>query len=1491
MRTTFKAAIAAIMAMLGFAASAQNLNYSTGFENSADTTGWVLLGNTHTNHWAIGTAEHSAGTHALYISSDNGSTSTYSPYDTSYVYAYYQFTLQSASALEISFDWKCYGESNYDYLWAFLVPSTSPLTPGLLPDGTSSNYSFATSPMLPSGWVDVSNGKLNLSNSWENFFVTTNVSAGTWRLVFMWCNDGSVGSSPAACVDNVTIFEPTCPRPGNLTFSNITSDSCTISWHERGQATSWVIEYADSAFAPGCYQGTTVYAFDTIYTLDNLQPQTRYYVYVHADCGSDTSANISGTFITGCVPVAHANLPLSQGFDNTADSVQGLIDNCWQFYYMLNGVLTEGVYNSGYSTGVYLSTTYAASGAASLYFYTSYYSSLTSTYVVMPAVEDSVGGLDLTFKMYNSSSTCNLQVVTMGDPADPTTYHTVQSYTTDGSYTWTEQDLQLNNIPAGHNYVAFVADGQSSSSYCYIDEVLLSVRSNCQRPRSLALIGNATSDSTTVAWYGNDGNAYAWDVALVAAGGNPDTCQNLISAYDSNYTFTSLPGGTAYDVYVRSDCGSETSTWRGPLSFVTGLVAMGVSGIDSIVTCGAVIVDDGGISGSYSNNCDYTLIVRSPDIDSVFQITGTYYTESGYDSLSIYDGPDALSPLLLSVNGRGTIAPVVSTSNVITLVFHSDFSSTYDGFQLYVNCFSYPDCYMPVNLTATPLADSCILTWMEMGTSTSWTIEYGPHGFTPGNGTTVYASDTTYILSGLLTNTQYDAYVWANCLNGDDSDTAMVSFRTLPGAPVSTLPYLCTFADTAISRGWLMLGGSEYNQWYIGTAAHYGTTDNYALYVSDNNGTSNSYDNSSSSTAFAYRSFLLQPGQYAYSFNWQCDGESGYDYLRAAIVPDNVTLIPGTLSGFSSSSVPTGAIALDGGSELSGSATWNTQSGSFTITAQGLYKLVFVWHNDFSAGSIPPAAVDNVTIATNSCPQVTNLNATSISNTSATFTWTAGGSESSWLVSCGGTSNVVSTTTATFNSLTAATHYTCSVRPICGAGDTGMAATLVFSTPCNTTAVTSQGYTEGFENLTANIPDCWSEDQGGTYWSVDDMTGYWGTATSPHGGSNAMYVEGTSGESSRLISPVFDLSALTSPKLVFWHIHETWYGDQDVLQVCVRSSTSNRWTVLATYNDSVALWKCDTLSLAGYTTAQISFLASCNDGYGVLLDDLFIGNVTGGGGGGTTPCDQPTALSVVSTTSSSATVSWSGSGSFEVSYREFGTSIWNSGNPVSATTYTFTGLSASTQYEWRVRKVCSSSDYSTWATGSFTTQAGGGDDPTPCDAPTNLSAADITATAATLTWSGSGNFEVAYKTAAADSWSQSTATSQTSYSLSSLSPATAYQWRVRKVCDATNQSQWATGSFTTLSAGEGITTAGSIAVAIYPNPATAGSDITISVSGAEGFVTATLMDITGRSLHQSTQSCNTDCTLLFAMPSVARGAYFLKVQTAGRTSVEKIIVK
>ena len=1472
-RLSFVLFAVALAAMGLMPVKAQSINYSTGFETSTDTAGWVLLGGSQTNKWAIGTAAHNAGSHGLYVSSDNGTSAGYSTSSISFSYAYYQFTLSQAAALEIGFDWKCYGESSWDYIRVFLAPASATLTPGQTPDGGTSAYSYSTA-AAPADWIDVSNGKLNYDSNWQSLFATFNVSAGTWRLVFLWCNDGGGGSMPGGCIDNVSIVEPTCPRPSNLTFSGITSDSCTISWHERGQATSWVLEYADSSFLPGCYQGDVIWASDTIYSLDNLQPNTTYYVYLHADCGGDTSINIAGSFTTNCVAMQRTDLPMTENFE------RGGVDHCWKRFYVENGAIVDD------TSRVYVTTSYAASGSHSLYLYTYYYNNITAAYAVLPMMEDSVGDLDISFKLYDDGS---ITIVTMSDPNDMTTFRNYRTFTGNGTGRWMDCDATLVNIPQGHRYVALAAVDPNNSVYSYVDDVMLTVRSNCPRPQSISLVGTASADSTTVAWHGNDPNVYQWNVVLVPAGGNPDTCQNIITVYDSTYLFQNLRGGASYDVYVRSDCGSEVSTWRGPLNFVTGVHVMGTSGTSTITTCSAVIVDDGGLTGDYSDNCDVTLIVRSPDPDSVLYITGSYYTESSWDELSIYDGAStAATPLLNAASGSGAIGPFVSSGNAITIHFSSDGSVEYDGFQINVSCFAIPDCYIPVNLTAMPGVDSCIINWEELGGSSSWSLEYGPHGFTRGNGTIENAFDTIYALSGLTANRQYDCYVWANCNSGDASDTAMVTFTTLPGRPVSTYPYVCTFADTAITNPWVLVNGTETNKWYIGTAAHNGTADNYGLYISDGNGSNNNYSTSDGSYVFAYRTFSMPAGQYVYSFDWRADGESSYDYIRVALVPGMPSFTAGDSYYFSN--LPSGSISLDNNGYLNGSSVWTTQNGTFTISAAGNYNLVFYWRNDFSSGDQPPAAIDNVMIMNNSCPMVTNLVASNVTTTSATFTWTAGGGESSWLVRCGNSVNEVYSPTATFNNLTVATAYTCSVRPICGVGDTGIATSISFSTPCNTTVVTAQGYSEGFEGLT-DLPNCWTEEANGAYWEVDDMSYYGGTTTTPHGGSNVLLLQGYGGDNSRLISPVFDLSALTSPKITFWHMQEEWFGYQDELQVCVRANTSSRWAVLATYQSSIASWQCDTLSLAGYTTAQISFLGTGNDGNGIVLDDIFIGNVTGGGTNPPTPCNAPTGLATSSTTTTSATVSWSGSGNFEVAYKAATSSSWGASTSVSATTYTFTGLTANTQYDWRVRKVCSATEQSDWVTSSFTTQQGGGD-PDPCNAPTGLSVAAVTNSSATVTWTGSGNFEVAYKASSTSSWSNSTSVTTNSYTINGLNAATQYDWRVRKVCSATEQSDWASGNFTT-ERGEGISTASfdGIGVTVYPNPATNGSDVEVSIKGADGVVTVTLLDITGRTLQHSTQNCQADCTKRFDLHGVARGTYFVKVQTEGSTKVQKLVVR
>lgn len=92
--------------------------------------------------------------------------------------------------------------------------------------------------------------------------------------------------------------------------------------------------------------------------------------------------------------------------------------------------------------------------------------------------------------------------------------------------------------------------------------------------------------------------------------------------------------------------------------------------------------------------------------------------------------------------------------------------------------------------------------------------------------------------------------------------------------------------------------------------------------------------------------------------------------------------------------------------------------------------------------------------------------------------------------------------------------------------------------------------------------------------------------------------------------------------------------------------------------------------------------------------------------GGTT-CNVPSSLGSSSITSSTATVSWaaaSGAVSYSLQYKTSAASTWNTVTTTS-TSYSLTGLSASTAYNFQVASVCSggTSAYSTAS--SFTTSA------------------------------------------------------------------------------------------------------------------------------------------------------------------------------------------
>ena len=181
------------------------------FDNfEGDTCSWTLLNGSSTNAWHWGTAAHNGNNHSIYISQDGGVSNTYNMGASTWVYATKVFTLESGY-YRFSYDWKCYGQTyyNYDYMRVGLLPSATNPTPG---SG------------LPGGWVSLDEGLyLNGIYDWSSKAVIIHIStAGDYKLVFVWRNYGSSyqSSNPPGAFDNVSISKYVMNQYANITQTN-----------------------------------------------------------------------------------------------------------------------------------------------------------------------------------------------------------------------------------------------------------------------------------------------------------------------------------------------------------------------------------------------------------------------------------------------------------------------------------------------------------------------------------------------------------------------------------------------------------------------------------------------------------------------------------------------------------------------------------------------------------------------------------------------------------------------------------------------------------------------------------------------------------------------------------------------------------------------------------------------------------------------------------------------------------------------------------------------------------------------------------------------------------------------------------------------------------------------------------------------------------------------------------------------------------------------
>jgi len=157
--------------------------------------------------------------------------------------------------------------------------------------------------------------------------------------------------------------------------------------------------------------------------------------------------------------------------------------------------------------------------------------------------------------------------------------------------------------------------------------------------------------------------------------------------------------------------------------------------------------------------------------------------------------------------------------------------------------------------------------------------------------------------------------------------------------------FLSTFEESL--DGWTLVNGSQTNKWMRGTDTAY--AGSYSMYISNNNST-NQYSTGSTSIVHMYRNVTLAANTtYTIHFHKKYEGEVGHDRLQMYISDPSYTPTAGTQTSSYSYWQPS--------SVWQGAYSNNINNA---VSYQRTVRIIFTWANDGSAGTQPPAAIDNI---------------------------------------------------------------------------------------------------------------------------------------------------------------------------------------------------------------------------------------------------------------------------------------------------------------------------------------------------------------------------------------------------------------------------------------------------------------------------------------------------------------------------------------------------
>jgi len=1011
------------------------------------------------------------------------------------------------------------------------------------------------------------------------------LSSTSGPLTLLFHSDGSVVKE--GFVAQVSCVEaPSCPEPYDVHATDVTNNEATINWSVMdGASTSFNLVIGNyPGFNPDtCTNVITVNTTD--YTFTGLNPYTNYYVMVQTDCGGDVSewTNAFG-FRTACDPIT--TLPFSENFDGTTGASTTSVATSNLPYCWSNINAGTSTSYSGYPI-VYASATYAASGANSIRFYTY---STAGTYddqiAVLPLIDPDLFPVNtlqmsLDARMNSTSYPFTLVVGVLSSPTDKSTFVAIDTINVT-STTYQHYELSFYEYQGSGNYIALMAP-QPATGYNqgYVDNIVVEEIPNCPKPINFA-VAAIGSNSVELGWT-EVGDATEWEIEYGAPGFTPGgTTGTVVTATTNPFTLDNLTPSTTYDIYLRSNCGSEYSPYAfNVITVTTACLPIDsfpyVQSFDSYGTGTGVYPtcwDRLNTYTSSSTNYPYITTTHYDGVGSLYFYAGTSGTYNFAVSPLIdenvpvntlqtsfmYRAANATSYLIVGVMSNpadastftpiDTVKPAAASSwepfevsfsqytgNGHYIAFKNQYNTTTGyGYLDFVTIDLIPTCPRPLNVTTSNATTTSIdLAWTQDGTPYSWTIEYGPAGFTPGTGTEVTANTNPFTVTGLNPSTVYDFYVTADCGGGDVSPTSFACSGATSCAAITALPYIDNFDAYGTGTTTYPLCWGRINTYTSGDRP---------------------YVNSTCYAGVGSLYFYGTSGTYNIAITPEFDASISINTLQATFMyrassATNDRLIVGVMTNPSDAST---FVAVDTVYPASSATTWVEKEVVFNgYTGNGHYIAFYNGNPSATCYSY----MDNLNInLIPTCPKPQDPTVTDVTANSVTLNWTPTGTETSWEIAYGangfdpdGTAATIVTANThpfTVQNLTEATAYEFYVRAVCGGTDYSYWSSTSATATTLCTGTVALPYTEDFEGYPGTVyndpngiaPACWTTSSNNATYGAPHITSS-GSYHYVNSGTNCMvFTCGAAGSDAYAALPTFN-QPLNTLTVNFWRAMES----------------------------------------------------------------------------------------------------------------------------------------------------------------------------------------------------------------------------------------------------------------------------------------------------------------------------------------------------------------